>query len=169
MYFFTADEHYNHANIIRFSNRPFRDTREMQEVLIARNNEVVNDGDTVFHLGDFFWGGFTDMALGIIYQLNGDHWFLKGSHDRWQLGCSQQHFYPYIHEEQIESQYVVLCHYAMLTWPRSHYGSWQLFGHSHGRLTTHNPDRQYDVGVDNNGFYPVSFEKLKTILKGRTL
>ena len=31
-------------------------------------------------------------------------------------------------------QLVVLCHYAMRVWDRSHYGSWHLYGHSHGNL-----------------------------------
>lgn len=50
----------------------------------------------------------------------------------------------------------------MRVWPRSHYNSWLLFGHSHGRLT---PEcKQHDIGVDNNSFYPVSFDVIKTIM-----
>lgn len=32
--FFTSDTHFNHANIIRFCNRPFKDVNQMNEVLI---------------------------------------------------------------------------------------------------------------------------------------
>jgi len=65
----------------------------------------------------------------------------------------------------IEGQTVVALHYAMRTWPQSHYGSWQVFGHSHGNLPP--IGLQWDVGVDNNNFYPVSFDELKIIMEKR--
>lgn len=51
----------------------------------------------------------------------------------------------------------------MIRWPRGHYGSWQLFGHVHGG---HVPivGKQYDIGVDNNDYYPVSFKNIKEIM-----
>ena len=67
-----------------------------------------------------------------------------------------------IWEETIEDKFVVVCHYAMATWARSHYNSWQLYGHSHGRLYL--PSKQHDVGVDNNAYYPVSFDEIKEIM-----
>ena len=157
MYFFTADQHYGHANIIKFCNRPFINVFEMDQELIRRHNEVVSINDTVIHAGDFAFRN--KLHVGNYFgQLNGNHIFLKGSHDKWLKNGA------YLWEGMIEKQYVVVCHYAMRTWPRSHYGSWQLFGHSHSQLTEHNKEKQYDIGVDNNDFYPVSFEKLSKIL-----
>jgi calcineurin-like phosphoesterase family protein len=40
----------------------------------------------------------------------------------------------------------------MRVWPRSHHNSWQLYGHSHGKLLP--IGKQWDIGVDNNDFYP---------------
>jgi len=58
---------------------------------------------------------------------------------------------------------IVLCHYAMRTWNRSHKGAWMLFGHSHGEL---NGDSQsMDVGVDVHGFRPVSIKELARKLR----
>jgi hypothetical protein len=57
--------------------------------------------------------------------LNGTNIFLKGSHDYWLKGTK----FHEIWEGRIEKQYVVVCHYAMRTWARSHYNSWQLYGH----------------------------------------
>lgn len=34
--FFTADTHFNHANMLKFCNRPFADVEEMNETIIAR-------------------------------------------------------------------------------------------------------------------------------------
>ena len=49
--FFTSDTHFNHANIIKFCNRPFKDVEQMNETLIANWNRVVEMDDTVFHAG----------------------------------------------------------------------------------------------------------------------
>jgi calcineurin-like phosphoesterase family protein len=65
----------------------------------------------------------------------------------------------------VEGQYVVACHYAMRVWPRSHYNSYLCYGHSHGQLAPQG--KQWDVGVDNNDFYPVSFQKLKVIMENQ--
>ena len=157
MHFFTADEHYGHGNIIRYCRRPFLTASEMDEDLIRRHNEVVGAEDIVVHAGDFALGS-PSKAQAYAGRLKGRHIFLRGSHDRWLLEPSMQ-----IWECSIEGQQVVVCHYAMRVWPRSHYGSWQLFGHSHGKLPP--IGKQWDVGVDNNDFYPLSFDRIREIMK----
>ena len=158
MYFFTSDEHYQHANIIKYCNRPFENVFEMDKELIKRHNKVVKDNDIIVHAGDFMMGNKA-FAAKYINQLNGEHIFIKGSHDKWLVGANQ------IWETSIEKIHIVVCHYAMRVWPKSHFGSWQLYGHSHGGLEP--IGKQWDIGVDNNNFYPVSFEQLKKIMKSR--
>lgn len=51
MYFYTADEHYNHKNIIKYCNRPFSNVEEMDETLIANHNSIVNENDITIHGG----------------------------------------------------------------------------------------------------------------------
>ena len=153
-YWFTADEHYGHKNIIKYCSRPFQSVEEMDNFIISAHNEVVEDDDRVIHIGDFTLQKKADKYL---YRLNGKHTFLMGSHDRWL-----DHTAPYIWERKIQGQWVVCCHYAMRTWGRSHHGSWQLFGHSHGTLKPQG--NQIDVGVDTHGFKPYSFEEIKEVL-----
>lgn len=160
MYFFTADEHYGHENIIRYCNRPFQDTKEMDRELISRHNDVVEPEDYVIHAGDFTLKGQA-AAAEYVKHLNGRHIFLRGSHDEWLGGRSND-----IWEKTIEGHHIVVCHYAMRVWPGSHYNSWQLYGHSHGRLGP--VGKQWDIGVDNNNFYPVSFKQLIEIMRFRT-
>ena len=83
MIYFTADTHFDHANIIRFCNRPFATVGEMNEALIANWNRKVHGNDTVYILGDMFFRT-TDSAFRAndyttyttFYILNG-HVFYK--------------------------------------------------------------------------------------------
>ncbi len=55
MVFFTADTHFGHENVIRFTERPFSSAQEMDEALIANWNARVHGGDKVYILGDMFF------------------------------------------------------------------------------------------------------------------
>jgi len=157
MYYFTADEHYGHAAIINHCSRPFENVEEMNAEIILRHNEIVGVNDITVHVGDFCWVRNKEGAAEYIKQLKGNHIFIKGSHDKWLPASAK-----YMWRKMIEGQFVVACHYAMRKWERGHHGSWQVYGHSHGRLPP--IGKQYDVGVDNNNFYPVSFNRLKEIM-----
>lgn len=160
MYWFIADEHYKHEAILGFCERPFTSVQEMDAELIRRHNSVVMPGGIVIHAGDFAMTREKAVAQGYLSRLNGEHILLRGSHDRWLDSDAHE-----IWEKNIEGQYIVVCHYAMRVWARSHYNSWQLYGHSHGRLEP--IGKQWDIGVDNNDFYPVSFEELREIMVKR--
>ena len=51
--YFTSDHHFGHKSIIKFCNRPFKDVKEMNNVLIRKWNEKIGINDDVYHLGDF--------------------------------------------------------------------------------------------------------------------
>ena len=53
MYWFTADEHYGHKNVLAYCKRPFSSIHNMDIALIQNHNNVVSTDDTTFHLGDF--------------------------------------------------------------------------------------------------------------------
>lgn len=160
-YFFTSDTHFGHANIIKYCNRPFQNVAEMNETLIARWNEVVKPGDYVYHLGDFCFGDFGRY----FNRLNGIISFIEGNHDR-QARANKNAFHSYhkLLETRVFGQEIVLCHYSMEVWNKSHHGAWHLYGHSHGTLKD-NPNRlSFDAGVDCHNFYPLSFEQVKAIM-----
>ena len=160
MWFFTADEHYSHKNIIKYCNRPFESIEEMNETLIKNHNEKVGKKDVVVHVGDFTLITNKERVAKIIKRLKGNHIFIKGSHDCWLPKTS-----PQIWERKINGHYIVACHYAMRVWPRSHFNSFLLYGHSHGKLPP--IGKSWDVGVDNNNFYPLSLEEIIEIMKER--
>jgi calcineurin-like phosphoesterase family protein len=163
MYFFTADEHYGHDKEFLWGFRGFNNIEEHDNELIRRHNACTTKNDITIHAGDFALHGNKREVIQIKYikRLNGNHIFLKGSHDRWLKGWQASHIW----QKQIDGQFVVVCHYAMRTWHRSHYNSWQLYGHSHGRLEP--IGKQWDIGVDNNDFFPVSWDEVIQIMKFR--
>ena len=151
-YWFTSDEHYGHFNILEYCKRSFETVEEMDDEIIKRHNEVVKDDDIVIHAGDFT---LKKDAEQYIRRLKGNHIFLEGSHDYWM---GQDHTFKQIWEKNINGTYVVVCHYPFRSWPRSFHGSLNLFGHCHGKMKPEGS--QYDIGVDNNNYYPVSLEQI---------
>ena len=173
--FFTSDTHFNHANIIKFCNRPFKDVEQMNETLIANWNRMISNDDIVFHLGDFCLGGAAEWTK-VLARLNGKIYLILGNHDlknlrqgfvgRFEHVAMQMHI-------MMGKQRIYLCHYPFLCFEGGYKNVWQLFGHVHSRKSNTGIDAgrlqylfptQYDVGVDNNEFAPVSFEQVQRII-----
>jgi calcineurin-like phosphoesterase family protein len=172
---FTSDTHYGHKNIIKYCSRPFKDAQEMDEILIQNWNQVVKPGDVVYHLGDFT---LNDLPIARDYRsrLAGNIHLVYGNHDKWvkKLNTLKTHpigvdvagfqwLGPY-KEIKVGDQKIILCHYAMEVWNRSHHGSWMLHGHSHGTLRKDRTKRRMDVGVDPNNYRPLSFDEIKAYM-----
>ena len=79
--YFISDTHFNHKNIIKYCNRPFKSIDEMNEKIIDNWNKLVNKNDIVYHLGDFFLGQKSDL-INIVSKLNGKIYLIKANHDR---------------------------------------------------------------------------------------
>lgn len=171
MFYFTSDEHYGHKNIIEYCDRPYDSIEEMDEEIIRRHNLMVTGRDTVIHVGDFAWGNRNPIVL--RDRLKGHHIFIRGSHDKCLLEYPGYANIQYMLERKIEGHFVAACHYPMRSWPRSHYGAFHVFGHIHGKVykdaggvvfISAASGLSYDVGVDNNDFYPVGFDTLKRVM-----
>ena len=169
---FTSDTHFGHENIIGYCSRPFVNVHEMNEALINNWNSVVNPDDTVFHLGDFAIGG-SQLWNETLNRLNGDIILVQGNHDRKNLrqGYIKRflNVSPKLHIV-VEGQSICLNHEPLLCYARWEKRVWQLFGHVHSGPKSTSSDlprlqhllpTQYDVGVDNNDYYPISFNEVK--------
>ena len=164
---FTADFHFNHANIIKpdFCNRPFDDVEHMNEALISNYCEVVQPGDRVYILGDFAMGDPTRFAR----SLPGEKFLILGNHDRktrkkfHTCGFSwvKDVFELRVTRETGQKHYIWLSHYSHQIWPRKHFGAWHLFAHSHGRVQ--GMGLATDVGVDKWDYYPVHLRTLEKL------
>lgn len=170
---FTSDTHFGCENVIRFCGRPFESAQEMDEELIQRWNETVPEDGIVFHLGDFCQGS-QKRWNSILARLHGHKYLILGNHDLTSLGRDTMRWFEQVSQQmtiRVDKQTILLNHNPFLCYGGSYRDTWQLFGHVHSgpasktgldhpRLKMLFP-RQYDVGVDNNEFHPVSFSEVK--------
>src|SRR5258708_5235503 len=87
--YFWSDPHFGHANIIKYCDRPFSNTDEMDEFLIAQHNSVVKPNDHVTCLGDLTIarGGRVQQEKfkALIRRLNGHKRLHLGNHDHFPI------------------------------------------------------------------------------------
>ena len=175
---FTADTHFGHDNIMKYCDRPFDSVESMRAELVRRWNERVAVDDRVLVLGDFALGRISE-SLPVLDELNGVKDLIVGNHDRpfdphpqrraeWTARYLAAGFrsvthgtvgfrlagrhpvllghFPYAGDSHGEDRYVDQRPYDA--------GLPILHGHVHDTWRLNG--RQLNVGVDVNGFAPVS-------------
>lgn len=151
-WWFTADLHIDHINVLGYCYRPWIDIDHMRESLVDIWNEYVKRKDTVVVLGDFHWGRAEKRVLDFAARLNGAKIFVKGNHDSWMRRDKR-----YMYNKKIGGINVWGCHYPLASWP----SGINLHGHCHGSLQEKKVNR-FDVGIDTNKEYrPYNFEEVK--------
>lgn len=180
--------HFGHEAIIKYCDRPFKDVEEMNYKLIEAWNKKIPANGIVFHLGDFAWGGY-EYWKKVREQLNGDIILIKGNHNQKNMSSTaEQELFKYVTWQmliEIEGRKVLLNHFPFLCYAGVYREPnklvYNLYGHVHSgpdkkgqdlpRLVYTYPT-QYDVGVDNNNYEPISWyevnEKIqKQLLKSK--
>lgn len=173
--FVTSDIHFDHVNIIKYCDRPFKSVQQMNELIIKKWNEVVSPEDTVYVIGDVCMGKL-DYSIEYIWRLNGKLFLIAGNHDeksvRYKRFVDRFEWIKEYHEHHIEvdgkQQLIVMIHKPAVDWNGRKEGSWHLFGHEHHN----NPpskELKLDVGIDGPGYEygPISMEKVTEIMKSR--
>ena len=176
--FFTSDLHFGHANVIKYSRRPFDDVGAMDATLINNWNAAVDTGDRVYILGDL---SFLPQAMLVYYlgEMNGRKVLVYGNHDKrlrktptvlQLLDDAADLMTAKVADSDATDgvQRIVLCHYPMLVWDQSHRGAWHLHGHCHGTLPDDPNALRLDVGVDCWHYRPVEYAEIKARMKLKT-
>lgn len=169
---FTSDLHFFHKNICKYCNRPYENIEEMNQAIIDNWNSVVNDDDYVFVLGDLGFCGTTKLKP-MIAELKGHIFIIQGNHDNDKLINSLYYdrvIYGFdkllsltVVEEDGSEQEMTLCHFPMIEWYNSERGSWMIHGHCHQLPNMPSYSlKHWDVGVDKNNMFPISYKQLKT-------
>lgn len=173
MNWFTSDLHFGHEPILTFCSRPFFDLQHMQEYLIARINERVATDDILYILGDVSFYD-KDRTYALISSIKCPVVLIKGNHDH--SGRIKNVPYAEVHDEldlQLKNgQLVTLSHFPYyigdgkdrtetradkyLDRRPKDVGLWLLHGHTHDKGRIRPALRMLHVGVDANGYAPVS-------------
>jgi calcineurin-like phosphoesterase family protein len=174
--YFSSDWHLGHANIIKYDGRPFKDVEEMDLAIITNVTEQLKKGDTLYYLGDF---GMTrsrnDMEghMKALALTGANLFFIKGNHDKTDTLRLYQRYGTYLGEQKKikiplsylgntpDVQEIVLNHYAMRVWDKSHRGTWHLYGHSHHSLPDLEDSLSFDVGINGWDYKLVSFAEVQ--------
>lgn len=96
--FFISDTHFGHANMCTFVNydgtkaRNFNSFEEADETMIKNWNDVVNDGDIVYVLGDVAYSCPKEYVDSILVRLKGQKKLIAGNHDLWSTQWYLKHF-----------------------------------------------------------------------------
>jgi calcineurin-like phosphoesterase family protein len=155
---FTSDLHFGHKNIIGYCNRPWPDVDRMNIALTERWNETVGLGDTVYVLGDFTLHGVAERIDEHLARLHGEKHLIRGNHDS-RKAVKHTKGWASVQELldlSLDGVLLRLCHFRMADWPGPRL---LLHGHSH-RHQPWSGHFSYDVGVDGNGYRPVSLEEI---------
>ena len=193
--FFTSDTHYAHTNICRSvsnwrdenGNVPINQTRDfksldhMNDYIVNSINGKVGEDDTLFHLGDWSFGGFDNIEefrnrincknIHLILG-NHDHHIERNKNDIQRLFSSVHQYlrlqvsvYPgtKLYAGEVD---LVLMHYPIASWHNMNDGVIHLHGHVHLP-----PDKKVsqgkamDVGVDGNNMMPYSLGQIMKIME----
>ena len=132
--FYISDLHLEHANVIRFDPRPFKDTQEMWRTIKENWNRTVTDSDTVYILGDFIWGK-EPMWPALVAQLKGKKVLIRGNHDPKEFAKETRKLFVDIRDtmEITDSgKHVIMSHYFM-PFHKGDYNTdcYMLYGHVH--------------------------------------
>ena len=165
MWFFTADLHLGHNNIIKYCNRPFMNsdenqfydlvrygnvpvnefkisvesTNKMDETILQSINDVVGLNDNLVIIGDFCFSNVKDRrkrAESYRERINCKNvYLLYGNHDDKENLKGLFKITADSYTFHVDGQNIFCCHYPCRSWNKKFYGSWMLYGHVHGNFT----------------------------------
>ena len=130
MIYFIADTHFNHSNIIKYCDRPFKNTYEMNEYIVKKWNSVVKKDDTGYSLGDVGFGSLQEVK-NLVERLNGTKILLRGNHD-YEIGLNtwKEIGFSEVYKKKIVLGNLLLTHEPIEILEE---GKINVFGHIHNK------------------------------------
>lgn len=158
-----ADTHFNHDNIIKYCNRPFRDIEEMNNTIINNWNSIVDKDDIVYHLGDFLLG---DNIKEFLSKLNGKIYLVRGNHDGKSIT-----FYNNIGLEVVSTktkldEYKIILSHRPLEDNQIPNAYINIHGHIHNAKldSSFDPNRHRCVSVEVINYKPIKIENVRKVV-----
>ena len=147
MIWFTSDTHFGHANVLNFTDRRWETVEQMSSALVGAINARVAPADELYILGDFSFKMTAREAAAL----------------RDRIVCRKVHLVPGNHDKD---------------WTHKDVAGTFIVEPPIVRLNIHSPGAlynelnraqglaRYDVGVDANGYAPVSLDELRAWFEG---
>ena len=156
--YYISDTHFGHLGVCQFLNsdgsklRPFDTPEEMDKHMIDKWNSIVNEKDTVYHLGDVV---INRRCLPILNKLNGRKILVKGNHDIFRLRDYAKYF------EDIRA-YIVKDKYILSHVPIHPDSKARFKGNIHGHLHSRSLGDPFylNISVEKINYKPISWEEI---------
>ena len=170
-----GDLHLNHSNIIRYCARPFlfSDVNEMNNILVENWNNVVDNKNVVYFLGDL---DSKDSVGSWIKHLNGKKIFIEGNHDvvKNREGIIIRHkIYGAVHSDIISQKgyKFYLIHDPKEVpdeWRENNPDGWVIHGHKHDNDVNKYPfingdKKTINVSAELTNYRPVSLDYILSL------
>lgn len=190
--FFISDQHYGHANILKFVGldgktriRPEYDigaVEYMNEDMIRRHNSVVGPRDKVYFLGDVAFNA--KVFHDIMPRLNGTKSLILGNHDKLRPDDYLKYFkniYSARFIGEVEPK-IMLCHYPLHQDVNKPNYPICVHGHIHEKevmreverpaieetyMATEVDPRYFNVSVERINYTPIELEDMLSRIRKR--
>ncbi len=166
--FITSDLHIGHDKDFVWKARGYKSVKEMNTNLIQKWNNLVDDDDDVYVLGDLILGDKSNIEY--LKELKGKIHIVLGNHDTTQ----RQMLYKEL-PNVVEMSYAIMLKYKKYHFFMTHFPSLtgniekeslkqmtlNLYGHTHQKNNFYNDlPYMYHVGVDSHVGHPVPLDDI---------
>lgn len=159
--FLISDTHFNHGNIIKYCDRPFATSSEMDWAMVEKWNEVVRPQDHVWHLGDVYFKASKGYIENILGSLNGKKRLVLGNHDNGQDQILHRHFEKIVLWRDFRDHGLLASHVPLH--PNSVIsGRTNIHGHIHNKKPE---PGNICVSVEWTDYKPVHIEEVRDLIR----
>ena len=172
--YYVSDYHFYHELALKRSrSEHFNSVDEMNEEIIKRHNEKVNEKDNVYILGDIIVceeNELEEKLKNTVGKLNGRLHLILGNHDyKFKENPVFLQYFETVDELTLirdNNKWVQLCHYPILLWYRKNKGAYHIFGHMHNDSCTRefhmikNEKNIFNACVEINNFEPCTLDEI---------
>lgn len=161
--FFFADPHFDHANIIKYCDRPFKNIEEMNTTILNNYKATINPDSLVFFLGDMSFGRNSRPPKHWLQQLTGKIVYIKGSHDKGIRPTNTLNCYTRFNLDTGDGIVLLIHspHDIPLNW-----SGWTIHGHTHSTTMVNLGRKRVCVCVEATNYHPVSLSLIRSSIRG---
>jgi calcineurin-like phosphoesterase family protein len=177
--YFSSDFHLSHNRLREI--RGFDSIKIMDDLILEKFGDTVKNKSNFYFAGDLSWNpNAARNFFNLVHKKEIQFFWALGNHERnrkdYKDYISDCRCIQHILDIEIEGQPISICHYPMISWNRSHFGAWQLFGHHHkqksggnpGRLDTLIVGKQLNINLEFHDYKPWSFLEIVEYMKTKS-